>query len=174
MEIYSNSINDDGFFNDKIGHRGTQFLKDKKPNYSFHLAWKNLPVETKSLAIVFTDFDAIPVCGFPWIHWTVANIDPNLNALPENASITMDLLEGVTSWASGVLPIEWRMDVEDAIGFGGCAPPDHTHRYTIEVFALNIKLNLSRGFYLNELLWAMDGHILDQATLYGLYKTKQS
>ena len=170
-QIYSNNIIA-GHFEDKIGHRGTHFLKDKKPNYSFHLGWSELPKGTKSLALVFTDPDAIPVCGFSWIHWTVANIDPMLGELPENASTEMQLLEGVSSWGSGILPEAIKLSKEDATGFGGCAPPDQTHRYIIEVYALDTLLNLSRGFYLNELSKAMEGHILDQATLSALYKTK--
>lgn len=169
MQLYSKNIVN-GHIDDQFGKHGTQFLKGKKPNRSFHLGWKNLPVNTKSLAIVFIDHDAIPVCGFSWIHWTVANIDPSLNELPENASVEMKLLEGVTSWASGIAPEEWRLDREDAIGFGGCAPPDQPHRYTIELYALDTKLNLARGFFLNELLKAMDNHILDKAVLHGLYR----
>lgn len=171
MKLHSKSIIH-GYFDDKFGHRGTQFLKDKKPNRSFHLAWENLPADTKSLALTFVDHDAIPVCGFSWIHWTVANIDPLLGELPENASVDMNLLEGVTSWNSGILPREWYLDKEDATGFGGCAPPDQPHRYTVNVYALDTKLNLSRGFFLNELLKAMEGHILDKATIHGYYKTK--
>ncbi len=171
MKIYSNNIVN-GYFEDKCGHRGSQFLKEKKPNYSFHLGWQDLPKETKSLAIVFTDPDAIPVCGFSWIHWTVANVDPNLGELPENASVNMPLLQGVTSWNSGILPKESHLNKEDATGFGGCAPPDTEHRYILEVYALDKKLDLAPGFYLNELLKAMDNHILDKKVLYGLYKTK--
>ena len=38
MQIQSNSISN-GYFADKFGHRGTQFLNDKKPNRSFYLSW---------------------------------------------------------------------------------------------------------------------------------------
>ncbi len=171
MKIYSNNIHS-GYFEDKIGHRGNYFLHGKKPNYSFNLGWEDLPKETKSLALVFTDHDAIPVCGFSWIHWTVANIDPNLNELEENASVTNKLLEGVTSWASGILPEEIKLNTEDATGFGGCAPPDQPHLYTIDVYALDKMLDLQRGFYLNQLLKAMNGHILEHKSLSALYKTK--
>ena len=171
MKLRSNSINN-GYFDDQFGHRGSQFLKDKKPSRSFHLAWEDVPQGSESLALVFIDHDAIPVCGFSWIHWTVANIDPALGELPENASIDMDLLEGVTSWNSGILPEAWYLDKEDATGFGGCAPPDQTHQYTIEVYALDTKLDLEQGFFLNELLKKMEGHILAKASLHGLYKTK--
>lgn len=171
MEIFSNSI-EGGYFLDKIGHRGEQFLKGKKPNYSFHIGWNDLPSGTESLALIFIDHDAIPVCGFSWIHWTVANIDPKLKELPENASANLKLLEGVTSWYSGIIPEDWKLDLDDATGFGGCAPPDKTHNYTIEVYALDKKLDMQRGFYKNDLLKLMKGHILDKSTLEARYKTK--
>jgi len=171
MKITSNSIIN-GYFKDEIGHRGSSFLKEVKPNYSFHLAWQDLPKKTQSLAILFLDHDAIPVCGFTWIHWTVANIDPALEELPENASVTMDLLEGLTSWSSGIIPTEWQLSKEDDAGFGGCAPPDQEHLYTIEVYALDKTLELPRGFMMNHLLKAMKGHVLEKATLEALYKTK--
>jgi len=165
----SNIIN--GYLEDKFGKYGAQFLKNTKPNRSFHLAWSDLPEGTESLALIFLDHDAVPVCGFSWIHWTVANIDPELKTLPENASVEMQLLEGVTSWNSGLLPKEHRLDKEEATGYGGCAPPDQAHRYTIYMYALNKNLHLSRGFYANELLKAMDGYILDQATLHCMYRS---
>lgn len=171
MKIQSTSIVND-YFKDAIGHRGANFLKGVKPNYSFHLSWEDLPPNTVSLALIFVDHDAIPVCGFTWIHWTVANIDPALKELPENASVNLDLLEGVTSWSSGIIPKEWRLSKEEDAGFGGCAPPDKEHLYTIELYALDKKLALPRGFMMNELLKAMKGHVLDKATLEAWYKTK--
>ncbi len=171
MKIKSESIIN-GYFKDDIGHRGSNFLHGKKPNYSFHLAWEELPQNTASLALIFIDHDAIPVCGFSWIHWTVANIDPSLNELPENASVNLDLLEGVTSWSSGIIPEEWRLSKEEDAGFGGCAPPDKEHLYTIELYALDKKLELNSGFMMNELLKAMKDHVLDKAILEALYRTK--
>jgi len=171
MKIYSNNIID-GYFNDKIGYRGNQFLKNKKPNRSFHIAWQDLPKGTNTLALTFIDHDSIPVCGFSWIHWIVANIDPNCKELPENASVDMALLEGVTSWNSWLLPEEYKLDKEDATGFGGCSPPDAPHLYTVELYAIDQTLELPRGFYMNELFKKMQGHILDKARLHAMYKTK--
>ncbi|MES2203987.1 MAG: YbhB/YbcL family Raf kinase inhibitor-like protein [Pseudomonadota bacterium] len=171
MKIKSNSITN-GYFKDEMGHHGTQFLKNIMPNYSFHLAWDNLPPGTQSLALTFVDHDAIPFCGFTWIHWLAANIDPTLNELPENASEKMNLLQGVNSWGSGIIPKEYQLSKEDASRYGGCAPPDKDHLYTIELYALDKKLDLPSGFMMNELLKAMKGHVLDKATLEALYKTK--
>lgn len=171
MKIKSSSIIS-GYFKDEIGHRSSHFLKNIMPNYSFHLAWENLPPGTQSLALTFIDHDAIPVCGFTWIHWLVANIDPSLKELPENASASMNLLEGVNSWNSGIIPKEWHLNKEEATSFGGCAPPDTDHLYTIELYALIKKLELSPGFMMNELLKAMKGNVLDKATLEVMYKTK--
>jgi len=171
MKINSTSIVN-GYFKDDIGHRGSSFLKGKKPNYSFQLSWENLPKNTLSLALIFMDHDAIPVCGFSWIHWTVANIDPALKELPENASVDLNLLEGMTSWSSGIIPEEWRLSKEEDAGFGGCAPPDQEHLYTVEVYALDKKLALSRGFMMNDLLKAMKGHVLEKCVLEAMYKTK--
>lgn len=171
MKITSNSIVN-SYFKDEIGHHGSQFLKNIMPNYSFHLAWEDLPPGTQSLALTFIDHDAIPVCGFTWIHWLVANIDPSLKELPENASASMNLLEGVNSWNSGIIPKEWHLNKEEATSFGGCAPPDKEHLYTVVLYALDTQLALSPGFTMNELLKAMKGHVLDEATLEALYKAK--
>lgn len=171
MKIKSNSIVN-GYFKDDIGHRGINFYKGIKPNYSFHLAWAELPKNTVSLALTFVDHDAIPVCGFTWIHWLVANIDPSFSELPEDASKNLNLLEGVTSWSSGIIPNDWRLSKDDDVGFGGCAPPDQEHLYTIELYALDKQLELPRGFLMNDLLKAIKGHVLDKCMLEALYKTK--
>lgn len=49
-------------------------------------------------------------------------------------------------------------------------PPDKPHTYEIHVYALDTLLNLKNGFYLNELYDAMEGHILDDFTLKGIYR----
>ncbi len=168
MKIFSNSIHN-GQFDKAMGKFGTQVYRGKMPSRSFHLAWQDLPKNTKSLALTFLDYDAIPVCGFCWIHWTVANIAPSFAELPENASVEGELLQGVNSWASGIVPEEWHLSHEEATAFGGCAPPDKPHVYTIELYALDKKLDLKSGFYMNDLLHAMKGHVLAKAALEAEY-----
>lgn len=172
MKLHSNSVKN-GFLDDRFGHRGNEIYKGTMPTRSFHLAWEDLPANTQSLALVFIDYDAIPPCGFPFIHWTVTNIDPSKGELTENESAEGDLLEGVSSWVSRFLPDDLRLSHEEATAFGGCAPPDKPHEYTVEVYALDTRLDLKKGFYLNEMMHQMKGHILDQATLDMTYKNKE-
>ena len=54
--------------------------------------------------------------------------------------------------------------------YGGMTPPDKPHIYELHVYALDKILDVKRGFLLNELYRAMDGHILDEYTLKGIYE----
>ncbi|GMA69938.1 hypothetical protein GCM10025879_11840 [Leuconostoc litchii] len=47
----------------------------------------------------------------------------------------------------------------------GPMPPDKTHNYTLTVFALDTKLDLQNGFFLNELRSKSMTHVLDIAIL---------
>jgi Raf kinase inhibitor-like YbhB/YbcL family protein len=170
MKISSKNIVN-GYLDHSFGHLGTQF-EGSMPSRSLQLSWADLPADTVSLAIFFDDLDAIPVCGFSWIHWVVANIDPALGELPENASVEMNLLEGLNSWAAPLTPEAWKLPPEKASHFGGCAPPDKAHLYTLKMYALDTKLNLQRGFFANALFHAMRGHILAEATLDFWYNAK--
>ena len=169
MNINSTSITD-GFFRDEFGKHGTEFIDGKMPSRSFQLSWDDVPAGAKSLALIFEDEDAIPPCGFVWIHWVVVNIDISLGELPENASIDMDLIEARNSWCSGLVPEEFRLSNEKSTAYGGCAPPDAVHQYTIALYALDCELDLQHGFSKNELIWAMQDHILDVADLYAKYR----
>lgn len=171
MKVHSNSVTNK-YLGNQFGKYGTQLMQDKAiSTRSFEVSWSELPLNTKSLALIFVDHDAIPACGFSWIHWTVANIDPNkVKHLPENASVELDLLEGVNSFSSPLAPDSWKLTHEEAISYGGCAPPDKDHGYTIELYALDSMLDLKRGFYANELLHAIDEHVLDSAKLRVWYR----
>lgn len=48
-------------------------------------------------------------------------------------------------------------------------PPDRAHKYYLTVYALDQVLNLENGFYLNQMLDGMNGHILAAASLCGVY-----
>ena len=47
--------------------------------------------------------------------------------------------------------------------YNGPQPPDRDHTYTLRVYALDNAPQLREGFWLNELLHAMEGHILGEA-----------
>lgn len=154
-----------GYIKEEYGKYGKQNINGM-PSLSLPLEWKNAPKKTKSFAIVMEDFDAIPVTGFNWIHW-VTIVPGDLKKLNENASIeNKRLIQGVNSWISSL----GGLSQADATHYGGPAPPDKEHTYTITIYALNKELNLKEGFYLNELYKAMEGHILGKATLKGKYK----
>ncbi len=55
------------------------------------------------------------------------------------------------------------------MGYGGPCPPSGTHRYFFKLYALDSELELSEGVSKEELLAAMEGHILAEAELMGTY-----
>jgi Raf kinase inhibitor-like YbhB/YbcL family protein len=136
------------------------------PVRSFPFSVANLPKETKSLAITMLDFDAVPVCGFPWIHWLVANIPVTGSTveITENFSRTQNerQVKGKNSFVSGLLQNDFS-EIENL--FVGPTPPDKDHNYTLTVYALSENLKVSEGFYLNELLEKVDNKILDKKSI---------
>ncbi|CAJ1188914.1 PEBP family protein [Companilactobacillus paralimentarius DSM 13238 = JCM 10415] len=149
---------------DKYGkHAAPEDIKNGKPLISFPIQLSNLPADTKTIALTFTDPDSIPVCGFEWIHWTMANIPNSQLEIPENFSrlAQSPIVQGKNSTASPLF--DGPKDL--ATGYNGPYPPDQTHDYILKVFALDDNLNLENGFWMNELLHQMDGHILDQAQI---------
>lgn len=169
MKIESLSFSN-GYLNDKHGKYASDDLKLLNvPIVSPHLRWSDLPKNTISLALIMQDYDAIPVCGFSWIHWIVANIDPAIKELPENASRELkDLVQGKNSLASKQICGDQPDEVVNF--YGGPRPPDKDHEYQFELFALDTRLDLPIGFRMNDLLKAMEGHILDNAKIIGKYK----
>lgn len=154
-----------GRIESKYGKHGQQFFKGM-PTCSLPLKFVDYPGETKTFAIVMEDKDAIPVTGFSWLHWSVANL--KVDELPENASMYGEgFVQGTNSWSSALLPDA--LTREEAARFGGCAPPDRPHSYEIHVFALDCEVPLQNGFYVNELYKAMRGHVLAAYTLTGCY-----
>lgn len=164
--IVTSSALVNGVFDDLYGHRGHRKAGGAMVTYSLPILIKDSPAAAVSYAIVMEDKDAVPVCGFSWIHWLVANLQRTELKADESLHAT-DFIQGTNSW-SGKLG---GMDRLTASFYGGMSPPDRTHLYEIHVFALDCMLNLQKGFYMNELYHAMEGHILDCATLKGFYHT---
>lgn len=155
-----------GFISKKYGGYGTQFNENNVPSYSLPFKIENAPENTSSFAFVLEDKDAYPVVGFTWIHWLGANLKKS--EMKENESQTStDFIQGANSWIS----VQGnQQDREQASYYGGMTPPDKAHTYELHIFALDKVLDLKRGFYLNELYEKMDGHILEEAVLKGIYE----
>ncbi len=117
----------------------------------------NVPKEAKSLALVMDDPDATG--GVTWVHWLVWNINPQTNYIEED-NLPQGAIEGKTSFGK--------------TGYGGPCPPrgSKPHRYMFKVYALDIALGLMEGEGKTELTKAMEGHVLAEGLLTGLYSRK--
>ncbi|MBS4168601.1 YbhB/YbcL family Raf kinase inhibitor-like protein [Parachlamydia sp. AcF125] len=115
------------------------------------LVFQDVPSNAKSLTLIMEDPDA-PRGVFD--HWIVWNLPPHLMTLAEGAQVPM---EGKNSFHVD----KYR---------GPCPPPGSPHRYVIQVYALDIQLNLPTGSSKKRVLEAMEGHILAKAVLIGKYQ----
>ncbi|HEY9015859.1 MAG TPA: YbhB/YbcL family Raf kinase inhibitor-like protein [Gemmatimonadales bacterium] len=124
------------------------------------LTWTDVPVERRSLALVCEDPDAP---RGTWIHWVLYNLPAESAELSPGIPQLPELPSGAR---------QGRNDSGD-IGYNGpCPPPGKPHRYYFRLYALDTMLNLPHGVSRAELDRAMADHILDQATLMGMYQRK--
>lgn len=110
---------------------------------------QDIPGEAKELALIVEDPDA--PAGL-WIHWVVYNI-PITGSIEENS-----------------IPGTQGNNTLSQPSYHGPCPPSGTHRYFFKIYALDEKLNLRASLSKGALEKAMQGHIIDQAELVGLYK----
>lgn len=114
----------------------------------------------------FVDPDSIPVCGFQWNHWSLANLpvdalmydfnDSHALAIPADFSRTVsamipETVQGRTSAASPLLKGR-SGDPAVTMRYNGPYPPDRDHEYYLHVWGTTAPLNgLNQGFWLNEM-----------------------
>jgi Raf kinase inhibitor-like YbhB/YbcL family protein len=122
------------------------------------LSWTSVPEGTKSLALICDDPDA-PTRG-TWIHWVIFNIPADTRELPESIPPQRTLAIGA------------KQGINDfrKIGYGGPCPPSGTHRYYFYLYALDTEINLEGGATKEQLMRAMEGHILAEGKIMGKYK----
>lgn len=157
----------DRWIMDRYGARSDRVIQGV-PQISLPYEWEGAPEGTKSFAIVFQDYDNVPDEGFSWIHWLAADIPAGVRSLRENASREDSaLVQGTNSWSIPYGPYE-KIDRDLTLHYGGPAP-ERRHEYETKIYALDYVTGLQHGFYYNELLRAMEGHILAEATLKGYY-----
>jgi hypothetical protein len=133
--------------------------EDRSPE----LSWSDLPEGTRSLVLVVADPDA-PDPAAPrmvWDHWVLYNLPADSTGLKEGVApdeLPRGTREGTNSWGR--------------TGYGGPCPPIGRHRYFHILYALDIELPDLVRPEKNQLLEAMEGHILARTELIGTYQKR--
>jgi Raf kinase inhibitor-like YbhB/YbcL family protein len=127
-------------------------------NISPALTWNDPPAGTQSFALIADDPDA-PVGT--WVHWVLFNIPADERSLSEDLPVT----------GKNVDPnaIYFGRNSSGNTRYDGPCPPSGTHRYFFKLYALDSLVNLLPGATKEELLKAMQGHILAQGELMGTF-----
>ncbi len=123
------------------------------------LSWSDPPSGTQSLALLMDDPDAP---GGTFTHWILYNLSPNLRNLDENLP-RPPTISGLNNANQG------RNDF-GKIGYGGpCPPRGSTHHYRFRLFAIDTKPALSPEAARSDFFNAIEGHVLAEARLTGLF-----
>ena len=129
-------------------------------NISPPLDWNQAPAGTVSFALIMDD----PEAG-NYTHWVIFNLPPNSSNLPEDVPKVEKLASGALQGkiASGGIgyPIGY---------FGPCPFKGSSHHYRFILYALDTSLDLAAGASKEQVLKAMEGHILAQSQLIGIYQ----
>lgn len=127
-------------------------------NVSLPLNWTDPPEGVRSFALLVEDPDAP---SGTWIHWVLYDLPGDARHLDEGVPATPILAGGGKQGVN---------DFRD-VGYGGpCPPRGPAHHYKFKLYALDILTGLKPAATRDQLLRAIDGHVLAQTTLTGLYK----
>lgn len=125
-------------------------------NHSPALSWTGVPPDTRSLALIVDDPDA-PSGLFT--HWVLYGIEPAVTELKEHVPASAVLSNGARQGING-----FREQ-----GYSGPEPPSGTHRYLFHLYALDTDTDMPGGLTRQEVDGAIEGHIIEEATLAGHY-----
>ncbi len=136
----------------RIPRRHTGEGEDTSPA----LDWSGAPEGTRELALICDDPDA--PTPKPWVHWVLYKIPADLTSLAEGDS------------GGG---LKGRNDFGRTGHGGPLPPPGHgVHHYRFKIYALNQELSLQAGATKEELLEAMQVHVLAEGELVATYERK--
>lgn len=126
-------------------------------NISPALAWNNPPTGTRTFALIVDDPDAP---AGTWVHWVVFNLPGSARTLPQHVPPSEPISGG------------GKQGINDfpQNGYGGpCPPPGKPHRYFFRLYALDTALDLHSPVHRQDVDSAMQGHILAQGELMGIF-----
>ena len=117
------------------------------------LIFSDVPENAKSLVLVMHDPDAPAAGGFT--HWIVFNMNPATKGIGENSQPESGMEGANSAGRTGYIPP---------------CPPSGMHRYHFKLYALDIMLSFDSSAKKSDIEKAMEGHILDQTELAGVYQ----
>lgn len=128
-------------------------------NVSPPLDWSQGPAGTASFALIVDD----PEAG-GYTHWVIFNLPPDARGLPEDVpkdeKLASGALQGKIASGGTGYPVGY---------FGPCPYKGSSHPYKFTLYALDTSLDLAAGVSKEQVLEAMQGHILAQSQLIGVY-----
>jgi Raf kinase inhibitor-like YbhB/YbcL family protein len=126
------------------------------------LAWANVPDGAVSFVLTMHDPDsALKRHTDEVLHWLMFNLPGAARALPEAVPVGARLPDGSIQILN-----EFKVPGYGAPGAGAAGP---YHHYTLELYALDIKLNLGPDATEADVESAMQGHILAKAVVVGRF-----
>lgn len=141
---------------------------NKSPAFEFHWSTGNTPSAPpeglQTYAVIFHDIENSTNRGTTdTLHWSAFNIPGTATGLPEGLG-PGDLPDGTRNgpgiMARGTNPGQY---------FGPGAGPGPFHHYVFEFYALDTKLDLPATTTRDELLKAMEGHVIGKAAYVGRF-----
>lgn len=126
-------------------------------NSSPPIGWTEPPEGTRSLSLIVSCRD--PINRKEYCHWVMYNIPPREGAVqgkqPHNDIVLDGSLQGVNSFGN--------------LGWDGPDKNNSDQVMNFTLFALDIRLNLPPAASRDDVEVEMNGHILEQIKLIGLY-----
>ncbi len=151
IKLFSSAFKEGEFIPSKYTCEGS--------NVSPQIHWNEVPKNVKSFALIVDDPDAP---GGDFVHWIIYNIPGNVKELHEDITPSRNIPEEVMLGTNSF----------GRIGYGGpCPPSGKPHRYFFKLYALDTILHhVESGVTKQQLLKAMEGHIIAEGHLMGKYK----
>jgi Raf kinase inhibitor-like YbhB/YbcL family protein len=155
LTLSSPDFEDGSIIPGKFTQSVTDFVSPK-------LVWTNVPPNTVSFVLLAHDPDAaLDKKTTDVLHWLAFNIPGTATSLPQAVPPTATMSDGTVQ----------AKNRRGAVGYLGPGAPavGPYHHYTFELFALDTKLTLGADATRQDVLTAIDGHILGKGVLVGRF-----
>lgn len=152
MKISSPAFKDNDFIPSKYTCEGR--------NINPALIIEGIPENAKTLALIMDDPDAPMGTFVHWVAWNIVLADEIQEGIPKESTVNHPI------------SLKQGLNTAEKTGYmGPCPPVGHgVHHYHFKLYALDTDLNLPENTKKEDLLKSMEGHIIEETELIGLYK----